>query len=96
MILKPIAKNQTELTIKDKLIIFYSYETPVAFIDYRNMGYNSGKTNQFYSQTTTKHINGFFKRHGFLSDKIDQVPQSDIDQLLKYNNNGKKILFKFK
>lgn len=83
MKLKSIAANQTEVTVNDKCIVFFSYETPCAFIDYRNRGYKSGKTNQFYSQTTTKHITAFFKRHGFLPEKIMQVKQSDIDNLLK-------------
>ena len=54
MKLNSIAKNQTELTGKDK-IIFFSYNTPVvAFIN--------GvwcKTSKKFSATTTRHINQY-------------------------------------
>jgi hypothetical protein len=78
MKLTPIAKNQTEVTINNFTILF-SYETPVAFLNIAK----AGKTNQFYSQTTTKHINAFLRRYGILPEQVKQVEQAKIDQLLK-------------
>ena len=54
MKLNVIAKNQTELTGKDK-IIFFSYNAPV-------VAYINGfwyKTNKKFSATTTRHINQY-------------------------------------
>ena len=83
MKIKSIAKNQTEIKTNDKLLVFFSYETPVCFIDYRNKGFNTGKTNEFYSQTTIKHIDAFFDRHGYSSKIVEQVSQDIINKLLK-------------
>ena len=77
MKIKSVAKNQTELYI-DGLTILVSYETPVAFASQP-----TGKTDQFYSQTTVKHINSFFRRHNIDPKGVNMVPQQDIDQLLK-------------
>lgn len=78
MKLKSIAKNQTEVTTNNFTVLF-SYEAPVAFLNICK----AGKTNEFYSQTTTKHINAFFKRYGIDAEKIEQVPQSEIDKIVK-------------
>ena len=56
MKLRPVGSNQTELTIKGSIILF-SYQTPVAVI---GIGGNY-KTDKWFSQTTTRHINSFFK-----------------------------------
>lgn len=53
MKLKSIGKNQTEITIHDMKVVFFSYETPVAaFVD--GTFYRTGKK---WSTTTTRHIN---------------------------------------
>lgn len=93
MKLKSIAKNQTEVTLSwEKLglktIFFYSYETPVAIIDIliKSDGteeYQKKQTNEFYSQTTTKHINAFFKRYKNIPGKPQFVGQSEIDKIVK-------------
>ena len=58
MILKQIGSNQTELTLNNGNSIFFSYETPVA-------GYNDEigffRTATYYSKTTSRHINQYFK-----------------------------------
>ena len=77
MKLKSIAANQTEIYINDT-IVFFSYETPVCFI-----GKSSGQSEDFYSQTTTKHINAFFRRHNINPKNVKLVTQDKIDQLLK-------------
>ena len=82
MKIKIIEKNQTQLTLNNTIVLF-SYETPVCFIDYRSKGFNTGKTNVFCSQTTTKHIDAFFDRHGYNSKTVEQISQEDINKLLK-------------
>ena len=77
MKLKSIAANQTEITINGTTI-FFSYETPVCFI-----GKDSGKSDQFYSQTTTKHVNAFFRRYDIDPKNVKLVKQDEIDNLLK-------------
>ena len=56
MQLKQIGSNMTELSLADNLSILFSYETPVAGWDQDG----SFKTEQFYSRTTSKHINKYF------------------------------------
>tara|TARA_R100000008_G_C3428809_1_gene88585 strand:- start:106 stop:345 length:240 start_codon:yes stop_codon:yes gene_type:complete len=56
--LKQLGNNKTELTIgtiTGKIIIFFSYETPVAGYDHKG----AFKTDQKYSATTTKHVNEY-------------------------------------
>ena len=77
MKIKNIGKNQTEIYI-DNLIILVSYETPVCFA-----GRLAGKTKKHYSSTTVKHINAFFRRHDIDPEKVNVVPQENIDNLLK-------------
>ena len=76
MKIKGIAKNQTELTLNNTIVLF-SYETPVACIE-DNVGY---KTITKYSSTTTRHINAFFVRHCITDVKT--VPQQEIDNIIK-------------
>tara|TARA_R110002020_G_C15689662_1_gene719693 strand:+ start:161 stop:415 length:255 start_codon:yes stop_codon:yes gene_type:complete len=54
-----LGNNKTEVTIgtiTGKIIIFFSYETPVAGYDHKG----SFKTEEKYSKTTTKHIREYF------------------------------------
>jgi hypothetical protein len=82
MKLNPIKANMTELQINDKLILF-SYKTPVAcHIDQK--GYF--QTEDYYSPTTTKHINLWLKQQGFTKEDLYQVtmiPQEVLNNLLK-------------
>jgi hypothetical protein len=55
MRLKPIAKNQTEITKMDGTLIFFSYDTPVACC-IENQFY---RTDKKWSVTTTRHINAW-------------------------------------
>ena len=54
MKIKSIGSNMSELTIGGVNILF-SYETPVAGIDMEGWF----KTNQYYSKTTSRHINKY-------------------------------------
>lgn len=58
MKLTPLATNMTELELQDGTTVLFSYKTPVAgFIP----GQGVFKTEQFFSQTTSKHINKWIK-----------------------------------
>jgi len=53
MKLTPVGSNQTELVTKSGAIVLFSYSTPVAaLVDGKYY-----RTKQFYSVTTSKHIN---------------------------------------
>ena len=73
MILRQLGSNQTELSLNNGNSIFFSYETPVA-------GYHDDdgffKTETYYSKTTSRHINQYFK-HVDASD-ISIVPDNYI------------------
>ena len=82
MQIKPIASNMTELTFTPKettaygdFSVLYSYSTPVA--GYSDEG--AFRTDQFYSVTTSKHINKYLGG----KDVGKKVPQSYIDALVE-------------
>ena len=84
MKLKLIGANQTELQLEDGTQIFFSYETPVCV---RTEAMHCGQmqtrvcvTTEKYSRTTSKHINNWVAN---LSDIIQMVPQSEIDNFVK-------------
>ena len=76
MELKSLATNRTVLIFNNGTTeVFFSYETPVAGYSDK-LGYV--KTDQWYSSTTTRHINKYL---GDLKHTV--VSQSVIDDLLK-------------
>ena len=81
MKIKSVAKNQTELITKKNTIVFFSYETPVCFVCFIDQ--TVGKTDQFYSQTTVKHINAFFRRYNIDPKGVNIVSQREIDNLVR-------------
>ena len=79
MKLQSIATNRTVLIFNNGTTeIFFSYETPVAGYSDK-LGYV--KTDQWYSSTTTRHINKYLS--GVLPENITIVNQSVINDLLK-------------
>jgi len=76
MILRQLGSNQTELSLNNGTSLFFSYETPVA-------GYSSDlgwfKTSTYYSRTTSKHINQYFKHAD--KDKIRIVSDDVIAEM---------------
>ena len=74
MKLHSFATNRTLLTFADGTEVFFSYSTPVA--GYKpNIGYV--KTNQWYSSTTTRHINKYLDDNFALN-----VEQETINNLI--------------
>ena len=75
MKLHSFATNRTLLTFADGTEVFFSYSTPVA--GYSNkLGFV--KTKQWYSSTTTRHINKYL---GNL--KHSEVSQDTINNLIR-------------
>ena len=74
MKLTSFATNRTLLSFADGTEVFFSYSTPVA--GYKpNIGYV--KTNQWYSSTTTRHINKYLDDNFALN-----VEQNTINNLI--------------
>jgi hypothetical protein len=70
MKLHSFATNRTLLTFDDGTEVFFSYSTPVA--GYKpNIGYV--KTNQWYSSTTTRHINKYLDDNFALNVEQDII-----------------------
>ena len=70
MKLHSFATNRTLLTFADGTEVFFSYSTPVA--GYKpNIGYV--KTNQWYSSTTTRHINKYLDDNFALNVEQDTI-----------------------
>jgi len=79
MNIRPIASNQTELTTTAGTVILFSYQTPVAAL------LPSGRyvrTSNWYSQTTTKHINKWLCD---VSADVEEQPESFFHGLTAIN-----------
>tara|TARA_B100001093_G_C26070948_1_gene694478 strand:+ start:279 stop:548 length:270 start_codon:yes stop_codon:yes gene_type:complete len=82
MKLQSFAVNRTLLSFDDGTEIYFSYETPVA--GYSNkLGYV--KTNQWYSSTTTRHVNRYLQDACYPSPvgQVSEVNQSVINNLIR-------------
>ena len=73
MILRQLGSNQTELSLNNGNSIFFSYETPVSGFDSEDGFF---KTETYYSKTTSRHINQYFKHVG--AGDISIVPDNYI------------------
>jgi len=81
MKLTPIAANQTLVTFPNYSEVLFSYKTPVAGY-HPDLGYV--RTKQYYSQTTTRHINKYiYDSHpDTLTFTCKEVDQEVIDNLV--------------
>lgn len=85
MKLRQIASNMTELDTP-KASILFSYSTPVAgLIRFKSEDEDGPfKTDTWYSQTTTRHINKYFREvWGIDPETVRTIPQHEIDALTK-------------
>ena len=80
MILRQLGSNQTELSLNNGNSIFFSYETPVAGFDSEDGFF---KTETYYSKTTSRHINAYFKH--VPSDDISIVTDQYIVDLVNFD-----------
>ena len=75
MKLHSFATNRTLLIFDDGTEVFFSYETPVA--GYSNkLGYVKSK--QWYSSTTTRHVNRYFNHVWLNSNLVGFDPETDV------------------
>ena len=80
MELTPIAANQTLVTFPNYSEVFFSYKTPVAGY-HPDLGYV--RTKQYYSQTTSRHINKYEQsRYQGLDAHFTSVDQEVINNLV--------------
>ena len=77
MKLNPIASNQTELTLDDGSIFFFSYKTLVA----AKIDKDWWTTTTKHSRTTSKHINTYLSSNGVSATK--PLDQRTMDTLLR-------------
>ena len=80
MILRQLGSNQTELSFNNGNSIFFSYETPVAGYDAVDGFF---KTETYYSKTTSRHINKYFKHVD--ENDINVVPDQYIVDLVNHD-----------
>lgn len=74
MNIKQVGSNQTELHTNDGLVVFFSYDTPVAAFNHNG---DYIRTNKKWSVTTSKHINKWLEGR-----KFELVDQSVLDNLI--------------
>ena len=75
MKLHSFAANRTLLIFDDGTEVFFSYQTPVA--GYSNkLGYVKSK--QWYSSTTTRHVNRYFNHVWLNSNLVGFDPETDV------------------
>lgn len=78
---KSLGNNVTEIRINENDRILVSYETPVAYI----RGSIAVKTSEYWSVTTSRHINQWLTNNGFDLDKVETGEQSLFDELLEFS-----------
>ena len=78
MQLTPIASNMTEIETSEARILF-SYRTPVAAYIF---GEGFVKTDQFWSVTTSRHINKWLKDGHEDLPECKEIPQARLDSLV--------------
>lgn len=79
MKIRPAGSNMTEVELTTGTTVLFSYKTPVAaFVP----GTGIVRTEKFFSQTTSKHINKWIRENA-PSATVTQVPQEEIESLVK-------------
>ena len=78
MKLKVIGNNQTEITTKEGVQLFFSYETLVAARTMNNVYVTKTK----YSNTTTKHINKWLAGLWVKDYDICKVTQEQLNEIM--------------
>ena len=83
MKLTPIANNQNVVSYPDGTEVFFSYSTPVAGY-HPDLGYV--RTKEWYSSTTTRHINKYLAaNNNNLDNHFTSVSQDVINNLAEGN-----------
>lgn len=79
MRLKQITITSTEIELADGTLVLFSYSTPVAALV---PGRGWIKTVEYYSTTTSKHVNRWLTDN--CGGEIETVTQWQIDQLVAF------------
>ena len=81
MNLKSLGANKTQVEFTNKedqrVRVLFSYQTPVAAAILKADGQHFYKTEQYYSRTTSKHINSWMP-----ADDAEAMPQEFFDELV--------------
>ena len=84
MKLKPYASNMTIVEMNSNIDVLFSYSTPVAAYV---LGKGYCRTDKWFSQTTSRHINKWLRDEGILDvDEVQQKPQEYFDNLVTQEN----------
>jgi hypothetical protein len=74
--------NKKAFVLKtEEIILLISYETPVALILREHK--EAYRTKEFYSRTTTKHINEFLYDYNNYYKEVKDVEQNGLDSFLR-------------
>jgi hypothetical protein len=79
MLVKQVTVSSTQVSLADGTEVLYSYSTPVAALV---PGKGWIRTEQFYSKTTSKHINAWLAKN--CGGTVQTVPQWEVDQLVAF------------
>ena len=79
MKVQQVTTTSTQVSLADGTEVLYSYSTPVAALV---PGKGWIRTEQFYSTTTSKHINAWLRKN--CGGTVQTVPQWDLDQLVAF------------
>ena len=81
MKVQQVTTTSTQISLADGTEVLFSYSTPVAALV---PGKGWIRTEQFYSTTTSKHINRWFAENKSTAAEVATVPQWDVDQLVAF------------
>jgi hypothetical protein len=79
MKVQQVTTTSTQVSLADGTEVLYSYSTPVAALV---PGKGWMRTEQFYSKTTSKHINAWLQKN--CGGTVQTVPQWEVDQLVAF------------
>ncbi len=79
MKVQQVTTTSTQISLADGTEVLFSYSTPVAALV---PGKGWIRTEQFYSVTTSKHINRWLAEN--CGGEVATVPQWEVDQLVAF------------
>jgi hypothetical protein len=79
MKVQQVSTTSTQVSLADGTEVLFSYSTPVAALV---PGRGWMRTEQFYSTTTSKHINAWLRKN--CGGEVQTVPQWEVDQLVAF------------
>jgi hypothetical protein len=79
MKVQQVTVTSTQISLADGTEVLYSYSTPVAALV---PGKGWIRTEEFYSATTSKHINRWLAEN--CGGTVQSVPQWNLDQLVAF------------